>query len=141
MITKSILKVTAVAAVAASATYAHTVYKATRRTDTQRVIRQHTVPDSLRTSKSVNDIVDPKGYSSSFDTRYVSISIPPHRRNVLDEELLSRFTKAFFGGSVIRPERYVFQNLRPDLVHFSGMKCIQHAPVAHVYALAEELLS
>lgn len=124
MITKTILKVTAVTAVAASATFAYSVYKATRRTDTQRLIRQNTVPDSLRNSKSVNDIVDPKGYSSSFDTRYISISIPPHRRNVLDEELLSRFTKAFFGRSVIRPERYVLQKLRPNLVHFSGMKCI-----------------
>ncbi|KAJ5409053.1 hypothetical protein N7509_002936 [Penicillium cosmopolitanum] len=127
MIAKGLLTVSALAAAAASATYAGTVYKETRRTDSRRMTRQNTVPDSLRNSKSVNEIVDPKGCSTSFDTRSISIDIPPHRRNVSDEELLSRFTKAFFGGAVIRPERFVLQNLTPNLVNFSGRILEPHA--------------
>lgn len=120
MIGKSLLTVSALAAAAASAAYAGTVYSETRRVNSQRMTCQNTVPDSLRNSKSVNEIVDPRGYSTSFDTRSLSIEIPPHRRNVSDEELLSRFTKAFFGGAVIRPERFVLQKLRPNFVNFSG---------------------
>jgi hypothetical protein len=127
MIAKGLLKVSALAAVAVSATYAGTVYKATRRTDPRRMTRQNTVPDSLQNSKSVNEIVDPRGFSTSFDTRSVSIAIPPHRRNVSDEELLSRLTKAFFGGAVIRPERFVLQTLKPNLVNFSGKFLNYHA--------------
>ncbi|KAJ5241999.1 uncharacterized protein N7469_000326 [Penicillium citrinum] len=116
-----LLKISGFAAAAASATYAYTVHKAVRQIDPQRMTRQQTVSDSLRNSRSVNKIVDPRGGSIVFDTRYISVPIPAHRRDISDQELLARFTKGFFGGAVLRPERTVLRKLRWELVHLSGM--------------------
>lgn len=117
--------------VAASAAYAYTVYKATRFTSSQRlgVVHFHgaTIPYKLKSLHNSKSSTAPGIFNlgersrTSFDTRFIDVAIPANRRDVTDEELLSRFTKAFFGGDVIQPERFVLQTLRPNLVHFSGM--------------------
>lgn len=121
MISNYFFKVSGLAAVAASATYAYTVHTAVRQTDPQRMTRYQGVPESLRNSKSVQEIIDPRNGSIVFDTRSIDVPIPAHRRDISDQELLARFTKGFFCGAVLRPERTVLRNLRWELVHLSGM--------------------
>jgi hypothetical protein len=115
---------TAFAATAATA-YALMVYNRTSSIDTRRITAVHSVPDSFRASGTLRKVVNPRDHVMSTDTRTMVIDIPATRRHVSDQELLARFTKAFYNGWVFAPEKYLIRLLsRRTLVSFPAIASI-----------------
>jgi hypothetical protein len=60
-----------------------------------------------------------------YDTRFMTVDIPPSMRDVSDEVLLAQFVKGFFGGWVFFPESVVLKLVGMQLTKPSGA-CWRH---------------
>jgi hypothetical protein len=54
------------------------------------------------------------------DTRFMTVDIPPNKRDVSDEVLLAQFVKGFFGGWVFFPESVALKLGGMELTKPSG---------------------
>ncbi|KAH7000469.1 hypothetical protein EDB80DRAFT_724019 [Ilyonectria destructans] len=116
------------AALVVGGTYGYFVHRRIRTTDPKKITTFDTIPDSLQQSLSVTEIVNAKQHHQMADSRFITIEIPPEHQNMTDEVLLARFTKGFFGGLVIAPERIALQIFRPKFLNFSKIKTPENIP-------------
>lgn len=80
------------------------------------------VPESLETSDTVKNVVNPRGHVTSSDSLYTDLNLPEKARNLSDEALLAAFVRGFFGGKVFAAERGLLNLFRVDAAraNFSG---------------------
>lgn len=84
---------------------------------------QITTLDEVRSSMtegSFRKIVNLKKHPSMADGRYITLDIPPHLQHVSDEALLAKFTKGFYCGLVLGPERLALGTLKATLTYLPG---------------------
>ncbi|KAF7547336.1 hypothetical protein G7Z17_g7797 [Cylindrodendrum hubeiense] len=75
------------------------------------------------------------------DSRFITLEIPAEHQNVTDEVILARFSKGFFGGLVLAPERIALQIFRPRFLNFSKIKTPEDLPqIWHSTLLSEDQL-
>ncbi|KYK60830.1 hypothetical protein DCS_01968 [Drechmeria coniospora] len=108
-------------ATASAGVYAALVCGQLSATRRRRITSTDHVPESFAKSDAVTRLVNPRGNVAWGDSRSVTLRISSTRGRLLrDEELLARFLKAFFAGSVFAPERIALSLLRPSVGSFPG---------------------
>ncbi|KAM5354046.1 hypothetical protein ACJ41O_000696 [Fusarium nematophilum] len=114
-----ILATSLVAAVTAGGAYSFMIHRRISLADRRQITRFDDIPESFEGSRSVSEIVNAGKHTRMADSRFISIDIPTQHRHVSDEVLLAKFTRGYFGGLVIGPERVALQTLGLNLVHFT----------------------
>lgn len=121
-LTQKILATSVVAAVTAGGVYSFTVYRRVSLVDKNLITRSGDISETFKNSKSTSEIVNARKHMYHSDWRFMTLDIPAEHQDVTDEVLLAKFVKGFFGGAVIRPERWALQMAGLELVRFSS-KC------------------
>ena len=119
-LTSRIFATSVLATVTAVGTYGFVVNRRISLADRNSISCFDDIPDSLKQSNSVKNIVNVHNHKAMADSRFITIEIPDRLQKVTDEVLLAKFVKGYFGGRVIGPERIALQTLKLDLVHFKG---------------------
>jgi hypothetical protein len=107
---------TAVALAAAGIYQLRLVHNAVCLVDTRNILSSPRIPNSLEVSAAAK-IVNPHDHIPIHDTRSLNLRV---RKNLSDEEILSRFVKGFFGGTVFAPERSLLRVTRKEITRFDG---------------------
>lgn len=117
---RKILTTSFVAAVTAGGIYSFTVSQRVSLVDKNLITRSTHIPENFRSSRSAGEIVNARKHVYHSDWRWITLDIPAEHHDIPDEILLAKFVKGFFGGAVIRPERWALQVAGLDLVRFSS---------------------
>ena len=117
---RKILTTSFVAAVTAGGVYSFTVSQRVSIVDKGLITRSTDIPETFKNSRSAGEIVNARKHEYHSDWRWITLDIPAEHHDICDEILLAKFVKGFFGGAVIRPERWALQAAGLDLVRFSS---------------------
>lgn len=109
------LTTSAVLSIAAVGAYGFAVNRRISLVDQRQVTSFDTLQDSLLRSISLQKIVNSKNHPSMSDGQHTIIDIPPQLQDVSDEVLLAKFTRGFYCGLVLGPERVALKTFKAKL--------------------------
>jgi len=102
------------------AKHAFDIYCAVTPVKRRRIIEVDSIPDSLESSTSLKQHVNPLGNVGLRDSRYLDITLPSVSTGISDEAILSKFIQGFFGGKAFAIERGLLQMVKPEVVNYKG---------------------
>lgn len=109
------------AVLAATGTYSFLTWRQISHIESNRVVSKPSISDSFKHSRSVKEIVNPRGHITQHTSHSITIAAP---KGVSDEVLLARFVNGFFGGYVFAPEGTVLRALGRRLVDLTRMPLV-----------------
>lgn len=107
--------------IAGGGLYGFMVNRKIRGISRNQFVASNDISSSLRNSRTVRELINIKNHQSIVNSLTIELEIPPQHEDVADEVLLASFTRGFFGGLVLAPERTLLQTLRLNLVRFTRM--------------------
>lgn len=124
IVTGRIVVGSALLVTATTGIYAALVYRRISTADASRITSQDHVADSFQQSRTIRQLVNPRGHAAWGDSRSITLTIPRGRR-VSDEVMLAQFVKGFFGGRVFAPEKTGLAIFKQSVGPFDG----KHLPL------------
>lgn len=106
--------------VAAVGTWALIVHRQITIAETKHITVSTDISSAFKDSTTIKSLVNPRGHQSMRDSHHMRLKLPPHLRDVSDEAILARFTKGFFGGWTLTPERTALRLMGKRFVSYAS---------------------